>query len=203
MMTDEEAVTTAINEIESLRKQLEELLQHHTDKQEMCIECEAALAAMTKERDEHLKLTHMALDERDEYLKQLDTMALELQKRDKCSYIGPMRDCPTHGESAKLAAAQAQIAKLREALEENYALAANLMSVADEQVVAEYTEAKIVLPMGEKALALPQDTTALDELTADANKWTSLNKHIALMMARDEYWDDQFEEVILKIREMK
>ncbi len=24
---------------------------------------------------------------------------LELQKRDKCSYMGPMRDCPTHGES--------------------------------------------------------------------------------------------------------
>ena len=28
----------------------------------------------------------------------------ELQNRDKCSYIGPMRDCPTHGESADLAA---------------------------------------------------------------------------------------------------
>lgn len=26
----------------------------------------------------------------------------ELQKRDKCSFIGPMRDCPTHGESAEL-----------------------------------------------------------------------------------------------------
>lgn len=27
---------------------------------------------------------------------------LELQKRDKCAFIGPMRDCPTHGESAEL-----------------------------------------------------------------------------------------------------
>lgn len=26
-------------------------------------------------------------------------LSLELQKRDKCSYMGPMRDCPTHGES--------------------------------------------------------------------------------------------------------
>ena len=24
---------------------------------------------------------------------------LELQKRDKCSFMGPMKDCPTHGES--------------------------------------------------------------------------------------------------------
>ncbi len=28
----------------------------------------------------------------------------ELQNRDKCSYMGPMRGCPTHGESADLAA---------------------------------------------------------------------------------------------------
>ena len=26
-----------------------------------------------------------------------DALNLELQKRDKCSYMGPMRDCPTHG----------------------------------------------------------------------------------------------------------
>ena len=29
---------------------------------------------------------------------------LELQKRDKCSFIGSMRDCPTHGESTELSA---------------------------------------------------------------------------------------------------
>lgn len=27
---------------------------------------------------------------------------MELQKRDQCSFIGPMRDCPTHGESQRL-----------------------------------------------------------------------------------------------------
>ena len=29
---------------------------------------------------------------------EIDRLNLELQKRDKCSYMGPMRDCPTHGE---------------------------------------------------------------------------------------------------------
>lgn len=31
--------------------------------------------------------------------KDAERLNLELQKRDKCSYMGPMRDCPTHGES--------------------------------------------------------------------------------------------------------
>ena len=35
---------------------------------------------------------------------QVEQLNLELQKRDKCSFMGPMRDCPTHGESAELAA---------------------------------------------------------------------------------------------------
>ncbi len=30
---------------------------------------------------------------------EIERLNLELQKRDKCSFIGPMRDCPTHGES--------------------------------------------------------------------------------------------------------
>ena len=29
---------------------------------------------------------------------EIERLILELQKRDKCSYMGPMRDCPTHGE---------------------------------------------------------------------------------------------------------
>ena len=30
---------------------------------------------------------------------EIERLNLELQKRDKCSFMGPMRDCPTHGES--------------------------------------------------------------------------------------------------------
>ncbi len=30
--------------------------------------------------------------------KEIALLNLELQKRDKCSFMGPMRDCPTHGE---------------------------------------------------------------------------------------------------------
>ncbi len=30
---------------------------------------------------------------------EIDCLTQKLQERDKCSYIGPMRDCPTHGES--------------------------------------------------------------------------------------------------------
>ena len=30
-----------------------------------------------------------------------ERLNLELQKRDKCAFIGPMRDCPTHGDKAR------------------------------------------------------------------------------------------------------
>ena len=30
-----------------------------------------------------------------------ERMNLELQKRDKCAFIGPMRDCPTHGDKTR------------------------------------------------------------------------------------------------------
>ena len=30
---------------------------------------------------------------------EIERLILELQKRDKCSFMGPMKDCPTHGES--------------------------------------------------------------------------------------------------------
>ena len=35
-------------------------------------------------------MMHEAADE-------IERLNKELQKRDKCSFIGPMRDCPTHG----------------------------------------------------------------------------------------------------------
>jgi uncharacterized small protein (DUF1192 family) len=40
---------------------------------------------------------------------EIERLNLELQKRDKCSYIGPMRDCPTHGESAEIERLKAQL----------------------------------------------------------------------------------------------
>ena len=48
---------------------------------------------------------------------QVAALTEELQKRDKCSYMGPMRDCPTHGIGPELAASQARESKMREALE--------------------------------------------------------------------------------------
>jgi hypothetical protein len=41
------------------------------------------------------RLLHDAADE-------IERLNTELQKRDKCSFIGPMRDCPTHGESEEI-----------------------------------------------------------------------------------------------------
>ena len=35
---------------------------------------------------------------------EIERLNMELQQRDKCSFMGPMRDCPTHGESANLTA---------------------------------------------------------------------------------------------------
>lgn len=35
---------------------------------------------------------------------EIERLNLELQKRDKCSFMGPMRDCLTHGESKELSA---------------------------------------------------------------------------------------------------
>ena len=51
---------------------------------------------------------------------ELAAMTLELQKRDKCSYMGPMRDCPTHGESEKLAAMTAERDEAEQDKLENY-----------------------------------------------------------------------------------
>ena len=41
----------------------------------------------------------LAADALEALEQQVAALTEELQKRDKCSYMGPMRDCPTHGES--------------------------------------------------------------------------------------------------------
>ena len=45
--------------------------------------------------------------------------AEEIAKLNKCSYIGPMRDCPTHGESEKLKAAKQRIVQLEAQIAES------------------------------------------------------------------------------------
>ncbi len=62
------------------------------------------LAAMTKERDELQDKCNNFASKCRTAIAESDALNLELQKRDKCSYMGPMRDCPTHGESEQLAA---------------------------------------------------------------------------------------------------
>jgi len=45
--------------------------------------------------------------------KELTQVREELAKRDKCSYMGPMRDCPTHGESKDLNQARIELGQER------------------------------------------------------------------------------------------
>ncbi len=49
-----------------------------------------------------------------------ERLNLELQKRDKCSFIGAMRDCPTHGESEELKQLRAEVSAWRERLGDDY-----------------------------------------------------------------------------------
>ena len=44
----------------------------------------------------------------------------ELKNRDKCSFMGPMRDCPTHGESEELKHLRAEVSAWRERLGDDY-----------------------------------------------------------------------------------
>lgn len=37
---------------------------------------------------------------------EIDRLTEDLQKRDMCAYMGPMRDCPTHGEGTEIKALQ-------------------------------------------------------------------------------------------------
>ena len=49
---------------------------------------------------------------------EIEELNLEIQKRDKCSFIGAMRDCPTHGESKEIEQLNAKVAMLREAIDD-------------------------------------------------------------------------------------
>jgi len=44
----------------------------------------------------------------------------ELKNRDKCSFMGPLRDCPTHGESEELKHLRAEVSAWRERLGDDY-----------------------------------------------------------------------------------
>ena len=51
---------------------------------------------------------------------EIERLNLELQQRDKCSFMGPMRDCPTHGESEELKHLRAEVSAWRERLGDDY-----------------------------------------------------------------------------------
>lgn len=103
------------------------------------------LSAMTKERDDHITITHTALNERDEYLKQLDAMTKERDGWKALQY--PLYYQPLHE-------AQAKNKELRAALE-----------IAC-KYAREYEDAPFI--EGEKALAANEDTTALDRALKEA-----------------------------------
>ena len=48
---------------------------------------------------------------------EIERLNLELQKRDKCSFIGAMRDCPTHGDSVDIKKFRAVLEAINGALE--------------------------------------------------------------------------------------
>jgi hypothetical protein len=68
--------------------------------------------------------------------------------------------------SREAGAAQAREQQLREALEEAHALNINWSCEAEPDALAYYSEYKLVLDIGSKALALPQDDTALRQWEA-------------------------------------
>lgn len=61
-------------------------------------------------------------DEYNEVIKQLEAKCADLERHikdlNKCSYIGAMRDCPTHGESARLKELEQENQILTEELKE-------------------------------------------------------------------------------------
>ena len=60
------------------------------------------------ELTEHYKI---ACVDRESLGKERDKLLRQLANKDKCAYIGPMRDCPTHGESPKLQRAREALEK--------------------------------------------------------------------------------------------
>ncbi len=51
-----------------------------------------------------------------EMREEIERLNLALQQRDKCSFIGPMRDCPTHGESSEIERLTKDLDEVRERL---------------------------------------------------------------------------------------
>jgi hypothetical protein len=63
---------------------------------------------------ERVKQLKDALAAKEARVKDLEAL---LPAKDVCAYKGPMRDCPTHGETPRLKAVEAELARCREALE--------------------------------------------------------------------------------------
>lgn len=74
----------------------------------MKVECEMSL----DEWCQKLHSSHLVNTELAALRAENAALNLELQKRDKCAYMGPMRDCPTHGESTELKALKEDNRKL-------------------------------------------------------------------------------------------
>ena len=55
------------------------------------------IEALRRERDELQDKCNNFASKCRTAIAESDALNLELQKSDKCSYMGPMRDCPTHG----------------------------------------------------------------------------------------------------------
>ena len=132
---------TAHDEIEALREKVagltverDELLGPNPVEQML----REQLAAMTKERDDHIGLTHMALDERDEYLRQLDAMTKLWENEYRLRCEAQAR------EKVLIEAAQAVVDRWE----------SPLWKVQESTASFIYTL--------QKALALPQDSSALD-----------------------------------------
>lgn len=81
----EKQVTLSLDLAERRRKEIESLRARNEELELL----------WTNER----MLRYAAEAERDAETERLNR---ELQNRDKCSFIGAMRDCPTHGDSRKL-----------------------------------------------------------------------------------------------------
>jgi hypothetical protein len=83
---------------------VERLRTQETDLFRLQEEAADTIEALRRERDDLQDKCNNFSSKCRTAIAERDALNLELQKRDKCSYMGPMRDCPTHGESGDLAA---------------------------------------------------------------------------------------------------
>ena len=109
-------------------------------------------AADFQRPEDHAKLYGKLIDELSASRKELEAAEQHIKNMSLCSYIGPMRDCPTHGESSHLAELRLRLDKTvddyllaqRENVEEKEALE-NKLATANEHCelyAAEMIEAK-------------------------------------------------------------